>query len=108
MSYCCRKRKHCGKMTNHGVVCESHETQIGTDSVRNDLGLSHLPWQRDHLDDLSRIIFYDFIATEMGTVLCWGRKVLNSHDMLFEIFFIIQFHDPTSLYLKGKKPTIFN
>lgn len=40
-------------MTNQGVVWESHETQIGTDSVRDDLGLVHLPWLRDHLDDLS-------------------------------------------------------
>jgi len=40
-------------MTNQGVQYESHETQISTGSVRDDLGLAHLRWQRDHLDDLS-------------------------------------------------------
>lgn len=71
MSYCCRKRKHWSKMTKLWY-CESRETQISTVSTGNDLGLAHLPWHRDHLDDLLNPCqnLFSMISQQQRWALC--------------------------------------
>lgn len=62
-------------MTNWGIGYDCREAQIGTDSVRDDLGLDHPALAEGWpANILSRCIFHDFITAEVGTVLLLGQE----------------------------------